>query len=226
MALDYLAQSQNIAFEEKKLAYRAEFIWQNKKIILIKPTTYMNRSGQALKFWQEEEKIPLSQILVITDDIALPFGKLRVKGKGSSGGHNGLSNIEKLLETSKYPRLKFGIGDDYPAGMQVEYVLNPFFPEEKEKLPELLKISSELILVFCGKGIIEVMNRFNKIDLSKKEKKEEETTPKVEKDKKEVVEKEVLEKEVLEKEIVEKKVGLEEPEEKKEKKRWWQWWRK
>jgi len=128
---------------------------------LIKPTTYMNLSGKAVNYWLQEEKIPTERMLVLTDDVALPFGKIRLKPRGSSGGHNGLKNIEQTLGTSQYARLRFGVGDDFPKGRQVDYVLSPFTQEQFDELVPIMDRCIEAIQCFTTQGIERAMNSYN-----------------------------------------------------------------
>ena len=129
--LDALAGASNISFSPERYASTARLRVKNKELVLIKPTTFMNLSGKAINYWLQHEKIPLENLLVIVDELALPFGSIRLKTKGSDGGHNGLKNIQQTLGTTSYSRLRFGIGNDYPKGQQVNFVLSPFSPEEK-----------------------------------------------------------------------------------------------
>ena len=129
--------------------------------IVAKPLTYMNLSGKAVKYWLEKEKIPLSNLLVITDDLNLPFGTLRLKTKGSDGGHNGLKDIQSQLNTTKYNRFRFGISDQFSKGQQIDYVLGEWSDDENRELPERLKISAELIESFGTAGVSNTMNSFN-----------------------------------------------------------------
>src|SRR5690606_12627138 len=126
------------------------------------PTTYMNLSGKAVNYWMHELKIPISNVLVIVDDLAIPFGSVRIKPKGSAAGHNGLKNIEALCGGQQYPRLRFGIGDNYPKGRQIDYVLGPFDQEEKADLPALIAHSVEAIKSFVTVGLELTMTNFNK----------------------------------------------------------------
>jgi len=158
MAVDQLAADHHVSFELKRLAYQTEFSYKGKKIYLIKPTTYMNLSGKAMLYWMKELHIGVENTLVIVDDLALPFGKLRLRPKGSSGGHNGLKSIEASLGHASYPRLKFGIGDNFYPGKQVEYVLSNFSKEEKNELPSLLTTCESVIINFCLLGIEKTMN--------------------------------------------------------------------
>ncbi len=161
MALDRLAGELETKFSMERLAYYTEIKHKGKQIHLIKPTTFMNLSGKAVNYWMKELKIEKENILVITDDLALPYGKLRMKPKGSHGGHNGLRNIQEILNTPEYSRLRFGVGDDFGKGRQIEYVLGNFTGEQLEQLPEYLDRTSEMILSFCLQGLDKTMNQFN-----------------------------------------------------------------
>lgn len=161
MVLDRLLASFEKTFQLGRHAYFAEIKYKGKQITLIKPTTYMNLSGKALSHWMKDLKIEQANVLVITDDLALPFGKLRLKPKGSAGGHNGLKNIEELLGNNEYARLRFGVGDDFAKGRQVEYVLKEFSNDEKIQLPDILDKSGDICLSFCTNGIQNTMNNFN-----------------------------------------------------------------
>jgi PTH1 family peptidyl-tRNA hydrolase len=131
-------------------------------MILLKPSTFMNLSGTAVRYWMQEEKIPLENVLVVVDDLALPFGSLRLKGQGSDAGHNGLKHIAATLGTQSYARLRFGIGNDFPRGHQVDYVLGEFSSDEKEALTERLELAGEIVTSFCLAGIAITMNQYNK----------------------------------------------------------------
>ena len=159
--LDALANEWNANFELSKLAVKAQANYKGKNIHLIKPTTYMNLSGKAIKYWMNELKIPINNVFVIVDDLALPFGTLRVRGKGSDAGHNGLKSIQEELLTQEYPRLKFGIGNDFPKGKQVEYVLGKWKPDQAITLQERIQTSTEIIKSFCFAGLANTMNYFN-----------------------------------------------------------------
>lgn len=161
MVLDRLLASFEKSFVLGRHAYVAEIKYKGKQITLIKPTTYMNLSGKAVNHWIKDLKIEQSNILVITDDLALPFGKIRLKPKGSSGGHNGLKNIEEILGNSEYARLRFGVGDNFPKGRQVEYVLKEFSEDEKIQIPDILDKVGDACLSFCTNGIQNTMNNFN-----------------------------------------------------------------
>ena len=161
LTLDRLADRENLTFETERLAMTAVFKYKSRQIHLIKPTTYMNLSGKAVNYWLQELKIPKENLLVVVDDIALPFGNLRMRGKGSSAGHNGLKSIEQLTGGSNYARLKFGIGDNFHKGYQVDYVLSPFKKEEFEQLPEKMDKAADMVLSFCTAGLSRTMNMFN-----------------------------------------------------------------
>ena len=161
LTLDRLAEKQGIDFTSGRLAFTCDFKFKSRQIYLIKPTTYMNLSGKAVNYWMKELKIDKENILVIVDDIALPFGNLRIRAKGSAAGHNGLKNIEDLTGGNNYPRLKFGIGDDFHSGKQVDYVLSHFSQGEFAELPLKMDKAGEMILSFCTIGIQRTMNQFN-----------------------------------------------------------------
>lgn len=161
LILDELAKRKDAKFEVDKLAFRTEIKHKGRTFILIKPTTYMNLSGKAVRYFLQQEKIKTENLLVVTDDLALPFGKIRMKAKGSAGGHNGMKNIELLLESSQYARLRFGVGDEFAKGRQVEYVLNDFSNEETKHLEEYIDKSVEGILSFGSIGLERTMNYFN-----------------------------------------------------------------
>lgn len=159
--LDFLAESNDVVFETVKLGDVATLKIKGRTLILLKPSTYMNLSGKAIKYWLEKEKIPLENLLVVTDDLNLPFGSLRLKTKGSDGGHNGLKDTQDKLQTVKYNRFRFGISDEFSKGRQVDYVLGEWNEDEKSKLKERLKISAELIKSFALAGVNNTMNQFN-----------------------------------------------------------------
>mgnify|MGYP000536305136 CR=1 FL=1 len=159
--LDDLASSEKITFESQKLGAIASFRFKGRTFILLKPSTYMNLSGKAVKFWMDKENIPLENILVITDDLNLSFGTIRIKPKGSDGGHNGLKNINLILNTQNYTRFRFGISDQFKKGQQVDYVLGDWDEEEKSKLPERLELASEIIKSFGTAGLENTMTSFN-----------------------------------------------------------------
>ncbi len=162
MILDELAKQENAKFYNMRLAYYTEVTHKARTLFLIKPTTYMNLSGKALSYWMKELKIPVENILVLVDDIALPFGTLRLKPKGSAAGHNGLKHIEATLGHNNYARLRFGVSDNYPKGRQVDYVLSGFDDDEVPALPALIDRSIEMIKSFAVIGPELTMTRFNK----------------------------------------------------------------
>lgn len=159
--VDFVAQQQGLSFETSKLGAIAEYSVKGRKLILLKPNTYMNLSGKAVHYWMEKENIPKENVLVITDDLNLPFGTIRIKGKGSDGGHNGLKNIQLLLNTTEYPRFRFGISDQFKKGQQVDYVLGEWDEEEKTKLPERYEVAKQIIESFALAGLNNTMNSFN-----------------------------------------------------------------
>lgn len=159
--VDFVAQQQGVSFETAKLGAVAEFGVKGRKLILLKPNTYMNLSGKAVHYWMEKENIPKENVLIITDDLNLPFGTIRIKGKGSDGGHNGLKNIQLLLNTTEYPRFRFGISDQFKKGQQVDYVLGEWNDEEKAKLPERYEVAKQIIESFALAGLNNTMNSFN-----------------------------------------------------------------
>ncbi len=159
--LDKLSQTEEFIFTTQKLGAIGSFKVKGRSILCLKPSTYMNRSGKALKYWMEKENIPISNVLVITDDINLTFGTLRLKTKGSDGGHNGLKDIQTVLQTSKYNRLRFGVGSDFGKGRQVEYVLGQWNDEEAAALAERFVKTTEIIKSFVLAGVSITMNQFN-----------------------------------------------------------------
>lgn len=159
--LDFLADKEDLKFETQKLGDITTYKHKGRTFILLKPSTYMNLSGKAVLYWLTKEKIPLENLLIITDDLNLPFGSIRLKTKGSDGGHNGLKDIQDKLQTTSYNRFRFGISDSFSKGRQVDYVLGDWNGIETEKLPERLEQSVELIKSFGTAGINITMNSFN-----------------------------------------------------------------
>ena len=159
--LEYFAKNEDIIFETQKLGDVVTYKLKGRTFILLKPSTYMNLSGKAVLYWLTKEKIPIENLLIITDDLNLPFGSIRLKTKGSDGGHNGLKDIQDKLNTTKYNRFRFGISDAFSKGRQVDYVLGEWSSEEKDKLSERLKKSVELIKSFALSGVNNTMNAFN-----------------------------------------------------------------
>jgi PTH1 family peptidyl-tRNA hydrolase len=160
--LDALAKEKNLKFTVDRLASITEYKFKGKTLTLVKPSTYMNLSGKAVNYWLQAEKIPKENLLVITDDLALPFGAVRMKGKGSDGGHNGLKNIQETLTTSEYARLRFGVGNEFSKGKQVDYVLGKWSDEDEKQLPERLNKAQEIIKNFAAIGLQLTMTNFNK----------------------------------------------------------------
>jgi len=159
--LDALIKDSESSFQIARYADRAEIKFKGRKLVLIKPNTFMNLSGKAVHFWLQKEKIPMSNLLVISDDLALPFGTLRLKGKGSAGGHNGLKDIEAVLNTGIYSRLRFGIGSDYARGKQADFVLGPWSLEEQNDLSERIIQSTKFVLSFVTMGLNMTMSALN-----------------------------------------------------------------
>ncbi len=159
--LDSMTEKDNVKFEKKRLAYIAESKVKGRKLIYCKPTTYMNLSGRSVNYWLQKEKIPLNNLLIIVDDLALNFGSIRIKKKGGDAGHNGLTDIINTLGHQNFNRMRFGIGDEFSKGRQVEYVLGKWSAVEKEKLPERLDMMSEAIKSFISIGIDRTMNFYN-----------------------------------------------------------------
>ncbi len=161
LILDRLASEKGVSFKIDRQAFISEVTHKGRTLHLIKPTTYMNLSGRAVNLWMQHHKVPKENLLVVTDDIALPYGKVRVKPKGSSGGHNGLKNIEQLTGGQNYARLRFGVGDDFYKGNQVDYVLSPFTKTEIDELVFNMDRAIEVIFSFCSIGMEQTMNHFN-----------------------------------------------------------------
>ena len=160
--LDALAGASNAVFEEARYGAISEIKLRGRGVILLKPSTYMNLSGKAVSYWVKKENIALENILVIVDDLAIPFASLRLRGKGSAGGHNGLKNINELLGTEGYARLRCGIGSEFTKGGQIDYVLGEWTEEESEALPAILERAGEIIKSFVLQGLARTMNEFNK----------------------------------------------------------------
>lgn len=159
--LDHFARKESLSFETVKLGTLAQYKFKGSTFLLLKPNTYMNLSGKAVKFWMDKENIPLENILVITDDLNLSFGAIRIKPKGSDGGHNGLKSIHQTLNTTDYTRFRFGISDEFKKGKQVDYVLGDWDETEKAKLPERLELASEIIKSFGTAGLENTMTAYN-----------------------------------------------------------------
>ncbi len=161
MVVDALAREAGITFEDKRYGFVSTLKVKNQTLTLLKPSTYMNLSGNAVRYWMNEKKIPVERVLVVVDDLSLPFGTLRLKGNGSDGGHNGLKHIASVLGTQQYARLRFGIGNDFPRGGQVDYVLGKFGEDDLRTMDERLKTAGEAVKAFCLAGINVAMNQYN-----------------------------------------------------------------
>ena len=159
--LDYLAEQQEATWKTERLGDLTEFRQKGRTFFLLKPNTYMNLSGKAVKYWIDKEKIPLENVLIVTDDLNLDFGAIRIKTRGSDGGHNGLKDIQDKLETNKYPRFRFGIGNNFGKGRQVGFVLDEWDAEEEKELKERIEIASKAIISFGLAGVNRTMNSFN-----------------------------------------------------------------
>ncbi|MCT4639826.1 MAG: aminoacyl-tRNA hydrolase [Bacteroidales bacterium] len=159
--LDALANASNISFKDLRYGAVTEYKWKGRTFILLKPNTYMNLSGKAVNYWLQKENIPVENMLVLVDDLALPFGTIRLRGKGSDGGHNGLKNINQILGHSSYARLRFGIGDEFRRGGQVDYVLGEWSDDEKKTLPERKDLCIDIIKSFGAIGLARTMNQYN-----------------------------------------------------------------
>lgn len=162
MVGEYLAEEAGVDFSSCRYGEMAKVRIKNCELMLLKPSTFMNLSGVAVRFWMNKEKLPLTNLLVIVDDISLPFGAIRIRERGSAAGHNGLRNIEDQLGTQNYARLKFGVGNDFPKGGQIDYVLGRFTSEEKKELPSKLNKAAEAVKAFCLSGAAFAMTHFNK----------------------------------------------------------------
>ena len=156
-----VADETDADFMQKRYGEVTQIRVKNAELVLLKPNTFMNLSGNAVRYWLQKENIPVENLLVVVDDLALPFGSLRLKPKGSHAGHNGLTHIEEVLGTDHYARLRFGIGNDFSRGSQIDYVLGPFTPEELKMMPEREKQAVEMVKSFCLAGVDATMNQFN-----------------------------------------------------------------
>ncbi|MDE6691883.1 MAG: aminoacyl-tRNA hydrolase [Muribaculaceae bacterium] len=161
MILDAFAEASNISFSTERYGDIGRGRIKNQQVVLLKPSTFMNLSGNAVRYWKDKEGIELENILIIVDDLALPFGAIRIKPSGSDAGHNGLKNIAQMLGTTNYPRLRFGIGNDYPRGMQIDYVLGQFSVDQRQKLPIRIDKAVEAISDCVLSGVQDAMCRFN-----------------------------------------------------------------
>lgn len=161
MMLDAFADAQGATWADKRYGFVAKCRVKNAEMVLLKPSTYMNLSGNAVRYWLQQEKIPVENMLVLVDDLNLPFGTIRIRKQGSNGGHNGLGNIQSVLGTENYARVRFGIGNNFSRGAQCNFVLGKWTDEEQKQLPERFKVTSEIIPSFCLQGIDRTMNLYN-----------------------------------------------------------------
>ncbi|WP_439181807.1 aminoacyl-tRNA hydrolase [Carboxylicivirga taeanensis] len=159
--LDAIAKSNNVKFEEARYGAVATYKFKARNMLLLKPNTYVNLSGKAINYWMQKEKIPLSNLLVVVDDLALPFGTLRLKAKGGDAGHNGLKSIQSTLGTASYSRLRFGIGNEFSKGRQVDFVLGRWSDEEWSALLERVKVAEDIVNAFATVGAAQAMSQFN-----------------------------------------------------------------
>lgn len=162
MVLDAFARASNVVFADKRYGFVAETSIKGRKVLLLKPSTYMNLSGNAVRYWMDKEHIELERLLIVVDDLALPLGTLRLKPSGSNAGHNGLGNIQSVLGTEQYCRLRIGIGNDFPRGMQVQWVLGKYNEEELATLTPQIETACEIIKSFVLAGVDITMNQYNK----------------------------------------------------------------
>jgi peptidyl-tRNA hydrolase, PTH1 family len=158
---DKIAETLEVPFNTTNFGWMADGKYKGRRVLVLKPDTYMNLSGNAVRYWMQKENVPLENVLIVTDDLALPFGTLRLKGKGSDAGHNGLKNINEVLQTQNYARLRFGISAAFSEGRQVDYVLGIWDEEENEKLPERIEKFTKASLSFVFAGINNTMSAFN-----------------------------------------------------------------
>jgi len=166
MVLDAFAKASNTVFEDRRYGFVGEMSLKGRKLVLLKPSTFMNLSGNAVRYWLNKENIDQSRLLVVSDDVALPIGQFRLKASGSNGGHNGLGHIQQLIGQN-YARLRMGIGNDYPVGAQIEHVLGRFSSEELTALQPAVDVAVEIIKSFVLAGIDVTMNQFNKLGKGK-----------------------------------------------------------
>lgn len=159
--VDALAKAQNVTFQDKRYGFVAKTRVKNAELILLKPSTYMNLSGNAVRYWMQQEKIAIENILIIVDDLSLPVGTIRMKQNGSAGGHNGLKHIAQMLSTENYNRLKFGIGNDFPRGGQIDFVLGKFSAEDNKTIDEKVLVAIEAIKAFALSGMQFAMCNYN-----------------------------------------------------------------
>jgi PTH1 family peptidyl-tRNA hydrolase len=159
--LDALAGASNISFKDKRYGFVSEMKYRARTYVLLKPSTYMNLSGNAIRYWLNKEKLTVENLLVVVDDIALPFGTLRMRAKGGDAGHNGLNHIQAILGTTNYARLRFGVGNDFYSGQQVDYVLSGWTEEQEKALPERIEMAGDIIKSFGVIGLQRTMNAYN-----------------------------------------------------------------
>ena len=159
---DALASEMGVAFDLDHLAWKAEFKYKSRTFILIKPTTYVNLSGKAVRYWLQKQNIPAENLLTVLDDLNLDFGKQRIRPNGSDGGHNGLKDIDRILGNNNYARLRIGIGDNFNKGRQIDFVIGKWSRQEKEQLPEIIQRAAETVKAFGTIGLAFTMNQFNK----------------------------------------------------------------
>ena len=159
--LDAFAEASNVAFEDKRYGMVGRCRVKNAELVLLKPSTFMNLSGNAVRYWMQEEKIAVENLLVLVDDLNIPFGSIRIRKQGSAGGHNGLKHIEQVLGTANYARVRFGIGNAYTHGTQINFVLGQWEEEEEQQMPERMNVIKEIIPSFCLQGIDRTMNQYN-----------------------------------------------------------------
>ena len=159
--LDALAGASNISFKDKRYGFVSEMKYRARTYVLLKPSTYMNLSGNAVRYWLNKEKLPIENLLVVLDDLALPFGTLRLRAKGGDAGHNGLNHIQTIMGTTNYARLRFGVGNDFYPGQQVDYVLSGWTAEQEKALPDRIELAGEIIKSFGAIGLQRTMNEYN-----------------------------------------------------------------
>ncbi len=162
MIIDHIAKGLTVSFEDRRYGYVGKCRVKNAEMILLKPTTYMNLSGNAVRYWLQKENIPIERLIVVCDDISLPLGKIRIRPQGSDGGHNGLKHIASVIGSQQYVRLKFGVGNNFSKGNQIEYVLGKFDEDELTAISSRLEIAADAVKTFCLSGVTIAMNQYNK----------------------------------------------------------------
>lgn len=162
MIIDHIAKGLTVSFEDRRYGYVGKCRVKNAEMILLKPTTYMNLSGNAVRYWLQKENIPIDRLIVVCDDISLPLGKIRIRPQGSDGGHNGLKHIASVIGSQQYVRLKFGVGNNFSKGNQIEYVLGKFDEDELTAISSRLEIAADAVKTFCLSGVTMAMNQYNK----------------------------------------------------------------